>query len=128
MTNLNPTRVHQLFMECLYNEADGPDESTTVEGVLTTYRLHTRRTKAAAADIVEMLTELPDAFHKDRGGGMSFLNACLDRNGDLWTGDHATMDKLFILGTAVDKVACPMTRDMWPNLPGGMPYYIVDLT
>ena len=64
---------------------------------------------------------------ESEGQGSSFLNACYDRDGDLWTGDHATMEQLFVLGIAAGMVNCLMPRDMWPVLPGGMPYYSVTI-
>lgn len=85
--------------------------------------------KGALADHAEMiawmLLELPDQFRASAGGGWSFLNACDDRHGNQWTGLHATMEMLFMLGLAVGMVKLMLPRDMWEALPGGMPYYVV---
>jgi hypothetical protein len=72
-----------------------------------------------------MLAELPDMFKESGGGGWSFLNACDDRHGNQWTGLHQRMEQLFQLGIGIDKVECQLPREVWPALPGGMPYYIV---
>jgi hypothetical protein len=37
------------------------------------------------------------------------------------------MDKLFSMGIAVGLVKAYFPRRMWSILPGGMPYYVVDL-
>jgi len=36
------------------------------------------------------------------------------------------MEKLFLLGLAIEKVKCLMPREVWPALPGGMPYYVIN--
>lgn len=63
---------------------------------------------------------------KSSGGGWTFLNACHDRHGNLWTGFHRRMEELFMLGLAIGKVHCLFPRDLWDALPGGMPFYMVD--
>jgi hypothetical protein len=73
-----------------------------------------------------MLSDLPDEFQASGGGGWSFLNACMTKTGEQWTGMHPTMDKLFMLGIAAGKARWLMPRDMWSVLPGGMPYVSVN--
>ena len=74
-----------------------------------------------------MLSHLPTGFHKSGGGGWSFLQACQDDNDVQWTGEHRTMDMLFALGQALGYVALALPREMWAALPGGMPYFVVDV-
>jgi|SRR6185437_4652181 len=119
--------------DCLYNddEWDGdmgsmPPDLVRADGVVTTYGFHPGRLWSHVDEILEMLSELPDDFMRDRGGGMSFLNACVDRHGNQWTSLHRTMEALFCLGIATGRVECLLPRDMWHMMPGGMPYYVVD--
>ena len=72
-----------------------------------------------------MLENLPLDFQENSGGGMSFLKACDDQEGNQWTGLHRRMEELFVLGTGLGKVKCLMPRELWAALPGGMPYYVV---
>ena len=58
------------------------------------------------------------------GGGWSFLQACVDKNGNHW-GEHSNMEELFCLGIAIGKVESLLPRDMWKVLPGGVPYYVI---
>ncbi|NQT49448.1 hypothetical protein HQ571_02010 [Candidatus Kuenenbacteria bacterium] len=74
-----------------------------------------------------MLAELPDEFKESGGGGMSFMNACYDRNGNQWTGMHKRMEELFQLGIGIKKAKCLMPRASWSALPGGMPYYAISI-
>lgn len=115
-TRLNPQVVHDTFTACY--DKDGEVE---VEGVMVAGRLNKARLADHAELIAALLLELPDEFRD----GWSFLNACMDRHGNQWTGEHHTMDLLFMLGQGIGMVTCPFPRDMWPALYGGMPYYAV---
>jgi len=59
-------------------------------------------------------------------GGWTFLNACQDKHGRLWTGLHQTVEKLFLLGMATGKAKCLLPREVWPMLPGGLPYFAIE--
>ncbi len=72
-----------------------------------------------------MLQELPDDLQSDKGGGMSFLNDCNDKNGHQWTGLHLRMGQLFQLGIGLKIAKWQMPRAMWAAFPGGMPYVVV---
>lgn len=127
---LTAQRVDDVARDCLYRDdelttVDGqrqvPEGAVLVEGVVSTFGFHPGRLERHADAIRAMLAELPAEF----GEGYSFLAACNDRHGNQWTGMHSTMDALFCLGIAVGAVTCPFPRDMWPMLPGGVPYYFV---
>ncbi len=96
-----------------------------VTGIVNTALFSTARLARHRTTIGAMLAELPDEFHRDRGGGWSFLNACNDRHGEQWADLHATMEQLFMLGVATDQAECQLPRELWSALPGGMPYYCV---
>lgn len=122
---LNPQRVNELFNDCLFH--DGEDTSTAVvaEGIMHKIGFNPDRLSQHKAEIRLLLEELPAVFQEKTGGGMSFLNACVDKHGNQWTGMHQTMDQLFTLGLATGDVICLFPRDVWPALPGGVPYYMV---
>jgi hypothetical protein len=73
-----------------------------------------------------MLSDLPDEFQARKGGGWSFLNACMDRHGHQWTGLHQQQERLFALGIACGKARWLFPRQLWTSLPGGMPYVSVN--
>jgi len=122
---LSPQKVVTVYESCLFAEGEDTSDHVPAEGIMSTVGFHPGRLNAHAAEIAAMLLDLPDDFQADRGGGMSFLNACMDRHGRQWTGDHRTMDMLLQLGMAAGMARCLMPRDMWDVLPGGMPYYAV---
>lgn len=123
---LDPERVKEVFTTCLF--ADGEDHADRIlaEGVVNTVGFHPRRIAEHKDEIEAMLKELPDEFWLSGGGGWTFLNACNDRHGNQWTGEHLRMEQLFQLGMAIGKVKSLMPRDMWSALPGGVPYYVIE--
>lgn len=105
-------------------DAQVPENAVHVQGVINNYAFHPERIAAHAADISSMLAELPDDFWSDRGGGMSFLNACMDRHGNHWA-EHPTIEQLIVLGIATGQAAYSLPREMWSVMPGGLPYFSV---
>lgn len=126
---IDPERVHAIISDCLWKDdeefVEAADHETTVEGITQTFSFNPERLESHREEIEGMLKSLPSEFDKDNGGGWSFLNACMDRNGFQWTGLHMRMDELFVLGTALGRVESLLPRDMWSALPGGMPYYAI---
>ena len=115
--NLTAQNVEKLFAEC-FREIGEPTEGVMGKAALDIV--------GHEPEIESMLAQLPNEFQRTGGGGWSFLNACMDKDGGQWTGMHLTVDKLFMLGIAAGKAKWLMPRDMWPALPGGMPYIIVN--
>lgn len=126
---LTPDNVYSVFRECFWQDADIEGltqeevlaKSVTAEGPVTKVAFCPEKVKEHKEKIQALLAELPDTFKE----GMSFLEACHNKEGELWTGDHNSMEQLFILGLAIDQVKECLPRDLWGALPGGMPYYIV---
>ncbi|MCB9823315.1 hypothetical protein H6800_03520 [Candidatus Nomurabacteria bacterium] len=124
---LDPQRVEEIFLDCLFQDGEDTSSYVKAEGIMATVGFHPARLESHREEIEAMLAELPDAFFESRGGGMSFLNACLDRHGNQWTGLQQTMDQLFTLGIAIDKASFLLPREMWNAFPGGMPYVVVKI-
>ena len=126
MEKLTANRVDTAFRDCLF--ADGEDRTDFVkaEGVVHTFGFHPGRLKAHESEVREMLEELPEQFMADGRGGWSFLNAPMDKNGDQW-GEQVSAEQLLCMGIGLGLVRCQLPREMWSALPGGVPYYVVDL-
>lgn len=129
---INPEEVHAAFLDCLFLEeeiTDGkpPKTAVLVEGIQATFALHPMRLMRKREQVGKWLFSLPEQFRADKGGGWSFLNACYDVNGEQWTGLHQRMDELFCMGLGLGIVSRLMPREMWDVLPGGMPYYAVQI-
>lgn len=125
MAELSANRVDEIFGKCLHEGGENPETQLKIRGVLHSADFDKRKLDEYRTEITELLLELPDDFMQSGGGGMSFLNACSDRHGRQWTDLHLTMEKLFMLGMAIEKVRLLSPREMWSALPSGMPYYVV---
>ena len=126
------TKVHGLVKKCLYKDEEitagvPPDDHTYAAGIVLMYAFHPERIKAHKEEIRALLNEMPDDFHRRKGGGMSFLNLCVDKHGVHWA-EHRTMDTLVCLGIAAGMASYCFPRDMWSMFPGGMPYVVFDTT
>lgn len=124
--------LNDIFMDCLFKEEELPQNGGTpegailVEGITQKFGFHPGRLREHGPEIAAMLLELPDTFMKTKGGGWSFLNACMNKNGEQWTAFHPKVQELFCLGLALDICSYTLPREMWKVLPGGMPYLVVD--
>jgi hypothetical protein len=128
---LTAERVRDTLTYCLFNmdeivDGDPPEDAIMVDGIVNPFALHPGRALEKRGEIAEMLSQLEDGFFAGRGGGMSFLRACYTRDEEHW-GEHRDMDALFVLGLAVGLVTHALPREMWSALPGGMPYFIIDI-
>lgn len=122
---LTPGRVEELFVDCFFKDGEKEDNPIIAEGIVATYGFQPTRLESHRQEVKDLLAQLPAEFHEGTGDGWSFLNACLDREGNQWTGEHRIMEHLFVLGIALGLVENLLPRDMWSVLPGGMPYYMI---
>lgn len=128
---LKPEVVDAIFYDSLFRDEEvpvegAPRDAVHADGIMMSVGFHPARLESHRADVRALLGQLPEQFSDKAGmGGWTFLNACLDRDGNEWTGDQITMDKLFMLGMALGQVVSLFERELWSALPGGMPYYMV---
>lgn len=122
---LTPENVKKVFTKCLFEKDEDMTNHVKAEGILHNAAFHPGRLEENRQMVHDMLSELPDGFKVSGGGGQSFLSACMNKDNVQWTGLHMDQEMLFLLGLAIDEVACPLPKDMWDHLPGGMPYYTV---
>ena len=130
---IDPEAVNKAFIETLYTDSElegiegTPEGCIIVEGIMHRYGFHPGRLEEQRDEVRRWLQALPDTFHKDMGGGWSFLNACDQANGVQWTGLHQRMEQLFCLGMGLGLVKSQLPREVWEFLPGRMPYYVIEL-
>lgn len=136
MSILTTKKVHDIFMDCLFKDEEVAGRSTEemlesgevipASGILNNIGFNASRLNTKREEVKTMLSEFSDDFHVKGGGGMSFLNACNDKDGNQWTGEHKSMEEIFLLGIGLDMVQLA-PRAMWPSLPGCMPYVTINL-
>ena len=123
-------RLDVIIYDALCSLDEAPDEippsdAVTVQGVVSDFVFNRERMESHRDEVSEMLALLPDEFMKSKGGGMSFLNACVDRNGNHW-GEHVHIQELVVLGIGLGLVRFVLPRELWSALPGNMPYFVID--
>lgn len=131
---LTSENVKNVVMDCLYSDEEVQkighealkEKAAIARGITTNFGFDPERLKKHEKDIEEMLLQLPETFLKSKGGGWSFLNACIDKDGNQW-GEHQSVEELMCLGLATKKVTIPMPREAWSMFPGGVPYFTVEL-
>lgn len=104
-----------------YVVASKEGKTKQVDGIVRTFIFDSEKLEKNKPYIELLIDQLPQEF-KD---GWSFLNLCVDKNGRQWTDFHETMEELFLLGIAIDKMEYTMPKYLWNKLPGGMPYITI---
>jgi len=128
MTTLTADKVNEIFKDCLFpygtSQESLTDDATIVDSVTCKFGFDPVKIELHKPEIHNLLKQLPEKFQELSGGGWSFLNACVDKDGIQW-GEHMNIEQLLSLGIAADLAAFLMPRDMWQVMPGGMPYFVV---
>lgn len=123
--NLTSENVKSVLMYVLFKKDEDATNAVIAEGCMGRMGFHPGRLEEKSSDISAMLDELPSDFHQSGGGGHTFLNACMNKDGDQWTGMHQAVDELLMLGLAIGRVRYVMPRELWSMFPGGMPYFVI---
>lgn len=103
-----------------------PEGAIFVEGVMTTFGFHPDRLETHREEVRDWLSQLDDNFMKDKGGGWSFTQVPFTKSGEQW-GEQRDAQNLLVLGEGLGLVKNQMPREIWEALPGGMPYYSINL-
>lgn len=120
---LTAQAVRDLLSACMYEERPDPvpDDTAVAHGVALQIGFDPRKLEEAKPKILEMLRELPPHFFSKLGD--TFLNMCVDRNGEQW-GEHYNSDQLLVLGLAAGYIRM-LPRMVWKLLPGNMPLFTI---
>lgn len=118
-------RVHEIFNDCLFKDGENHDEFLPASGLTVNVGLHPQRIESYADEIHSMLLNLQDEFQEDKGGGYTFLNMVMDKEGNHCM-EQMTAQELLLLGLASGWACTPMPRELWIALPGGVPYVMVN--
>lgn len=121
---LDAQRVRDILETCLYKDGEDTTGHVPVRGVVVNFGFRPAGLEARRAEIIALMSELPDQFMHSKAGGWSFLNACQDRHGTQW-GEHRDIEALVCLGIGIGRAKWLFPREMWSAFPGGMPYFVV---
>lgn len=128
---IDTEKIDAAMRDSLFRNEEVPDgkppaDAVIVDGVRSKFGFHKARLESHREEVREALAQLSDQFHRGRGDGWSFLNACMDKDGNQW-GEHRNVEQLVCLGIALGLVEYCLPKEMWSVLPGGMPYFAVNL-
>ena len=123
LTNDN---VINVFSECMLSDGmQNASDSKLVEGIISKAIFYKPLLEEKRNDIIAMIDQLPGKFKQTEGGGASFLEMCMDANREQWADHHVVMERLLLLGIAIDYMGFNAPKIMWKVLPGGMPYVFI---
>lgn len=124
-------RVREVISDCMYRDEELPEDGSTpeaavvVRGIMANFGFHPERLESHMAEIRGFCNEVGVDFQKSSGGGTSFLNLCMTRDGVQW-GEHPDCEMLVALAIGTKQGGFCLPREMWGSLPGGMPYVWFD--
>ena len=113
--------TNEAFMDCLFKEGEDKTNYVKVEGIISTFGLHPQRLEDKRELVTALIGELPAEFKE----GWSFLKICNTRNGEQWTGEHLTCEKLVVMAIGLGLMQYCMPRELWKFFPGGVPYIVI---
>lgn len=114
-------KVEEIFIDCLYENDVLLDKCNIIEGIKMKVAFDPKKVEENKEEINLLLDNIHGKFKE----GWTFLNLCLDKNGNFWTGNHITMEKLLLLGLAIGRIKYCCSKDMWDILPSKMPYIFI---
>ena len=85
------------------------------------FGLHPQRLEEKRELVTALLAELPAEFKE----GWSFLNLCITRNGELWTGSQRVCEQLVVMAIGLGLMEYCMPREMGAMRPGRVPYLMI---
>lgn len=125
---IDVNRIQEIVGDSLFRDEElaggQPEHVVEGDGIIRKFGFHPERLEGHREDVRGMLMELSDDFMATKGGGMSFLNMPMDKDGHQW-GEQVNAGDLCALGTALGLVSFPLPREMWEVLPGNVPYVMV---
>ena len=111
-----------LFRPEEIQDGEAPQDAVIVQGIQQKFGFHPRRLEQSRPEVSKIIKEVvQDVFLQSKGGGMSFLNLCMDRNDNQWA-EHQTMDEFCCLAIGLKLADWCVPKEMWGMFPGGMPY------
>lgn len=122
---IDPNRIHDIFHDCLFRDDEDHSKFISAEGLTVKVGFHPERLNSYADEVHEILLNLPDSFQEGKGGGMSFLYMCMDKEEEQCM-EQPTAQELMLLGLGTGWVTLPLPRALWSVLPGGVPYVMVN--
>lgn len=119
-------RVNAIMHDSLHRDDESTDAGVRADGIMRNFCFHPGRLESHRGEVIDILRKMPEAFFSHGGGGWSFLNLCMTKDGEHWA-EHPTMEALCVLAFALKLGRWVMPKDFWVAMPGGMPYVVFNV-
>ena len=116
------TLVDAAFTTSLFKDDEDKSNFIPVTGITCNIGFHPERLESQRELVTALVAELPAEFKE----GYTFLNLCMTKNGEQWTGMHRTCEKLMLMAIGLKLMSYCFPKELWPALPGSVPYIIVN--
>lgn len=99
---IDTKNLFDIFLDCLFKDEEVVDGKPTSEpvyvyGVINNVGFHKERLESHRKEVQEMVDQLADTFDVSD----SFLNLCIDKNGNHW-GEHRSCEQLMLLAVGLE--------------------------
>lgn len=124
--------VHDAFIYCLVKREEAPDgqpseDAVLLEGISLNVELHKARLEEQREKVLGWIDDIPEGFLREKGGGWTFLNLTMTKQGDQWC-EQPTAQALMLMAMGLGYAQYQLPRDIWRALPGGVPYVVFSKT
>jgi len=117
---ISAERVDAIFKDCLTKKSN-IDVPIEIKGLSNNYILNSHAVEMHSNEIKRMIDELRVCT----GSSFSFFELSATRDGTQWTRHHQKVEKLMVLGLAINRLKYESPREMWPSNPGGLPFVVI---
>ncbi|UTU08119.1 hypothetical protein CcrC1_gp433 [Caulobacter phage C1] len=117
---IDPREVKALYFDVVATDGD------FIEGITGAFCLNLEALARHREAVRDWVDQIADEFQRGKGEGMSFLRLCIDADGVQWTGEQQVCELLYVLAAGLNMARFCMPRDIWPHMPGGVPYVVFD--
>ena len=98
-------KVEEILKYVMYSPGENvmamgkmPRDAKIVNGLTRMYGFHPTRLTEKRSEVIELIEQIcSDEFIVGRGGGQSFLNLAVDREGVQWTSFHLVIEAFLVL-------------------------------
>lgn len=113
--------VTKTFEKCMFQEGEDTSNHVPVQGIARIFGLHPKRLEEQRETVKMLIAELHENFKQ----GWSFLKICENKEGHQWTDLHSVCEELVVMAVALGLAEYSFPRQLWPVLPGGVPYITI---
>ncbi len=124
---ISESLVNYIFDECRENDLSRVRlyDSCMITGISMIAFLRLDVLQKYENRINRLFDDMPALFHENEGDGWTLSMMVYDRQKRKWANSEKSIERLLILGLAIDRIVFPFAREVWYKLPYGHPYVMI---